>query len=386
VSFLAYPRPDNSFGVRNYVGIFSTVACANDVARWISEQSPGSVAFTHQQGCCQTSPDLDIVTRTLISLGQNPNLSSVLLVSLGCESIALNEVAEGISKSGKEVEQIVIQKLGGSSPAVAKGSRLARQLIIKASQIKRTSVPASELRFGIKCGASDTTSGLISNPATGAAVDLLLDNGGSCIFGETTEFIGAEHILAKRAISLGVSQQLLEIVKRMEERAIAAGTDMRGGQPTGGNIAGGITTIEEKSLGAIVKSGSKPIQAIYEYGCIPKGKGLFIIDSPGREPEALTGLAAAGAHIILFSTGRGAPQGFPFVPVIKITGNPLTYKNLPDHIDLYITLEDISGRSFNKAGKIIYEEALKVASGKKTIAETTGYTGATNIYSIGPVI
>jgi altronate dehydratase large subunit len=386
VSFLAYPRPDNSFGVRNHVGILSTVACANDVARWISEQAPGSIAFTHQQGCCQTKPDLDIVTRTLISLGKNPNLASVLLVSLGCESIVLNEVAEGISNSGKMVEQIVIQNLGGSSPAVAKGSRLARQLVIKASQIKKTSVPDSELRFGIKCGASDTTSGLISNPATGAAVDLLLDNGGSCIIGETTEFMGAEHILARRAISSEVSQQLLDIVKQMEKRAIAAGTDMRGGQPTGGNIAGGITTIEEKSLGAIVKSGSKPIQAIYEYGYIPEGKGLFIIDSPGREPEALTGLAAAGAQIILFSTGRGAPQGFPFVPVIKITGNPQTYKNLPDHIDLYITPEDIVGHSFNKAGKVIYEEAQKVASGKRTIAETTGYTGATNIYTLGPVI
>ncbi len=158
MSFLAYPRPDNSFGVRNHVGILSTVACANDVARWISEQTPGSVAFTHQQGCCQTRPDLDMVTRTLISLGQNPNLASVLLVSLGCESIILDEVAEGISDSGKEVEQIVIQKLGGSSPSIAKGSRLARQLVIKASQIKRTSVPDSELRFGIKCGASDTTS------------------------------------------------------------------------------------------------------------------------------------------------------------------------------------------------------------------------------------
>jgi len=386
LSFLAYPRHDNSFGVRNQVGILATVACANDVAHWISNQTAGSVAFTHQQGCCQTKPDLDTVTRTLISLGRNPNLASVVLVSLGCESISPNEVAEGIAVAGKDVEQIVIQKLGGSGPALAEGSRLARQLVKKASLLQRTSVPDSELRFGIKCGASDTTSGLVSNPSTGAAVDLLIEHGGSCVFGETTEFMGAEHLLAKRAISPEVGQQIFDIVKQMEQRALNAGADMRGGQPTGGNIAGGLTTIEEKSLGAISKSGSKPIQAVYKYGECPQGKGLFIIDSPGREPEALTGLAAGGAQIILFSTGRGAPQGFPFVPVIKITGNPQTYERLPDHIDLYIDIENGSSHGFARAGSIIYEEALKVASGQKTVAEITGYSSATNIYTIGPVI
>jgi len=368
------------------VGIIPTVACACDVAHWISNQTHGSVAFLHQQGCCQTKPDLDLVTHTLISLGRNPNLASVLLVSLGCESISLDEVADGIAQSRKPVEKIVIQKLGGASPALAEGSRLARQLVGEASKINRIEVPDSELRFGIKCGASDTTSGLASNPAIGAAADLLIEKGGSCIFGETTEFIGAEHILAQRAASPEVGRRILEIVDRMEKRAIAMGTDMRGGQPTKGNIAGGLTTIEEKSLGAIAKGGTKPIQAVYEYGDIPWGKGLFIIDSPGREPEALTALAAAGAQIILFSTGRGAPQGFPFVPVIKITANPITYQHLPDHMDLYIDITGGASHTSKKAGQTIYEEALKVASGKKTMAEITGYSTATDIYTIGPVI
>jgi len=368
------------------VGIIPTVACACDVAHWISNQTHGSVAFLHQQGCCQTKPDLDLVTHTLISLGRNSNLASVLLVSLGCESISLDEVAEGIAQSRKPVEKIVIQKLGGASSALAEGSRLARQLVGEASKINRIEVPDSELRFGIKCGASDTTSGLASNPAIGAAADLLIEKGGSCVFGETTEFIGAEHILAQRAASSEVGRRILEIVGRMERRAVAMGTDMRGGQPTKGNIAGGLTTIEEKSLGAIAKGGTKPIQAVYEYGDIPQGKGLFIIDSPGREPEALTALAAAGAQIILFSTGLGAPQGFPFVPVIKITANPVTYQHLPDHMDLYIDITSGASHTLKKAGQTIYEEALKVASGKNTMAEITGYSTATDIYTIGPVI
>jgi len=386
MSFLGYPRSDGSFGIRNYVGIIPTVACACDVAHWITTQVEGSVAFLHHQGCCQTKPDLERITNTLISLGRNPNLASVLLVSLGCESISVDQVAEGIAQSGKPVEKIIIQKIGGATLAVAQGSHLTRQLVNEASQIQRTSVPDSELRFGIKCGASDTTSGLVSNPAIGAAVDLLIENGGSCVFGETTEFIGAEHILAKRAASPEVGRRILYIVDRIEKRAIAMGEDMRGGQPTGGNIAGGLTTIEEKSLGAISKGGTKLIQAVYEYGERPQGKGLFIIDSPGREPEALTGLAAAGAQIILFSTGIGAPQGFPFVPVVKITANPITYKHLPDHIDLYVDIARRSSHTPDKAGQIIYEEALKVASGKKTMAEITGYSTATDIHTIGPVI
>ncbi len=386
MSFWGYPRPDGSYGVRNYVGIIPTVACACDVAEWIENQIQGSVAFLHHQGCCQTKPDIDLVTRTLISLGHNPNLASVLLVSLGCESVSVDEVAEGIARSGKPGEKLVIQKIGGSSPALAEGSRIARQLVNKASQLTRTMADESELRFGVKCGASDTTSGLGSNPAIGAAVDILIEKGGSCVFGETTEFVGAEHILAKRAASPEVERRILEIVDQMEKRAIAMGTDMRGGQPTKVNIAGGLSTIEEKSLGAISKGGTNPIKAVYDYGGRPEGKGLFIIDSPGREPEALTAFAAAGAQLILFSTGLGAPQGFPFVPVIKATANPKTYQRLPDHMDFYIDITSSTSSTLQQAGQAIYNKALQVASGEKTMAEITGYVTATDIYKIGPVI
>jgi len=386
MSFLGYPRQNGSVGTRNYVGIISTVTCANDVTWWISQQVKGCAPFLHDQGCGQTQPDLKQVTRTLISSGWNPNLAGVLVVSLGCESVLVNEIADGIAESGKPVERIVIQKVGGATAAVEKGSRLAQAMVTDASKIKREEFPDSQLVLGVKCGASDTTSGLTSNPATGAACDLLIDNGGTCIFGETTEFMGAEHILTRRAATPQVGNKIIDIVTRMEKRAIAMGFDMRGGQPTTGNIAGGLTTIEEKSLGAIVKGGTKPINDVYEYGERPQGKGLFIVDTPGREPEFLTALGAAGAQVIIFSTGLGAPQGFPFIPVIKATGNPHTYERLLEHIDVFIELADKASSGIAQAGETLYQEVLAVASGKQTKAEIIKYGNFPNIFTVGPVL
>lgn len=386
MSFLGYPRENGSAGTRNHIGIISTVSCANDVAWWLSQKVKGCATFLHGQGCCQTKPDIDIATRTLISLGWNPNLAGVLVVSLGCESLSADDIAEGIARSGKPVEKVVIQKIGGARAALAEGSKFARAMVAKAAKIKREEFPNSALVLGVKCGASDTTSGLSANPAAGAACDMVIDNGGTCIFGETTEFIGAEHILAKRAVNPQVGQKILDIVARMENRAMAMGFDMRGGQPTAGNITGGLTTIEEKSLGAIVKSGTKPIQEVYEYGERPEGKGLFVIDTPGREPEFLTGLGAAGAQVIVFTTGIGAPQGFPFIPVIKVTGNPNTYKHLLDHMDLFVELADKAGSGISPAGEKLYQEILAVASGKQTKAEELDYGNFPNIFTIGPVM
>ena len=386
MSFLGYPRPNGFVGIRNHIGIISTVGCANDVTLWISQQVKGCASFLHGQGCCQTQPDLDQVTRTLISLGWNPNLAGVLLVSLGCESVSVDKIAEGIAESGKPVDKVVIQKVGGATAAVKQGTRITEAMVIEASKVRREEFPDSELVLGVKCGASDTTSGLFSNPATGAACDLLIDSGGTCIFGETTEFIGAEHILTRRAATPEVAQKIMSIVARMEKRATAMGFDMRGGQPTKGNIAGGLSTIEEKSLGAIVKGGTKPIKAVYEYGERPEGRGLFIVDTPGREPEFLTALAAAGAQVIIFSTGLGAPQGFPFIPVIKVTGNPNTYQHLQEHLDVFVELGGKAGSGVAQAGQTLYQEVLAVASGKQTKAEIIGYGNFPNIFTVGPVI
>lgn len=329
--------------------------------------------------------DLEMTTRTLTSIGQNPNLAGVLLVSLGCEGVNVDKIEEGIARSGRHVERVVIQK-AGATVALNEGLLLAQALVSEASQIKQEEFDDSHIVIGVKCGGSDTTSGLASNPAAGATCDLVLDNGGTCVFGETTEFLGAEHILARRAINPQVAAKIFNIVDQMEKRAIARGGDMRGGQPTAGNIVGGLTTIEEKSLGAIVKGGTKPIQDVYEYGERIQGKGLFIVDTPGREPEFLTALAAAGAQIILFSTGLGVPQGFPFVPVIKITGNPVTFKRLPDHIDILVELTRGKGTGLQATGQRLYQEVLEVASGKQTKAEILGYGNFSGLYTIGPII
>ena len=384
MSFLGYPRQKGLVGTRNHIGVISTVSCANDVTWWITQEVKGCTPFVHGQGCTQTQPDLEQVTQTLISLGWNPNLAGVLLVSLGCESVSVDKIAEGIAESGKPVDKVVIQKVGGARAAIERGTRIVQAMVLEASTIKREEFPDSKLVLGVKCGASDTTSGLVSNPATGAACDLLIDNGGTCIFGETTEFIGAEHILTSRAATSEVAQQIIDIVSRMEQRVTAMGVDMRGGQPTTGNIAGGLSSIEEKSLGAIAKAGTKTIKAVYEYGERPQGKGLFIVDTPGREPEFLTALAAAGAQVIIFSTGLGAPQGFPFVPVIKVTGNPNTYNQLADHLDVFAELGN--GNTITEMGQVLYQEALAVASGKQTKAEIIGYGNFPNIFTIGPVL
>ncbi|MEK7435384.1 MAG: UxaA family hydrolase [Pseudomonadota bacterium] len=386
MKFMGYRRADGRVGTRNYVGILSTVVCSNEVARAIAAQVKGAVSFSHQQGCCQTPPDLARVTQALIGLGSNPNLAAVVLVSLGCEGTNVDEVARAIAATGKPVQVIGIQEEGGGAKTTARGVLIAQQMAVEASRIKRVECPSSDLILGLKCGSSDTTSGLSSNPALGVTVEQLVKEGGTAILGEVTEFIGAEHLLAKQCKNQAVGEQMLHLVDRMEKRVKATGVDMRGGQPTPGNIKGGLTTIEEKSLGAIAKAGRAIVQAVYEYGEQPKEKGLVVMDSPGREPELLTGMAAAGANVIVFTTGRGAPQGFPFVPVIKITGNEVAWKRMNDHIDLSVHGVMDGDESLTHAGQRLYEKVLETASGEETKAEVSGYTQAMDIYVTGPVI
>jgi altronate dehydratase large subunit len=261
-----------------------------------------------------------------------------------------------------------------------------QNMVAEASTLQRESCDLSDIVLGMKCGSSDTTQGLAATPVIGVASDLVVEAGGTTVLGEVTEFIGAEHIIARHAASEEIGNEIIDLVKRMENRAIAVGCDMRGGQPTEGNIRGGLTTIEEKSLGAIAKGGSAPIQAVYGYGMKPKVKGLVVMDSPGREPEILTGLAAAGCNMIVFATGLGAPQGFPFVPVIKLTGNSHTWERMRDHMDLSVSGIIEGSESIPEAGNRLVSSILEVASGVKTRAEITGYTRAMDIYVTGPVI
>jgi altronate dehydratase large subunit len=386
MNFMGYRRADGGVGTRNYVGVMSAVVCVNEVVEGIVRQVEGTARFTHHQGCCQTPLDIGRVNRTLIGLGRNPNLHSVIVVSLGCESTALADVVAGIRASGKRVEHLVVQEVGGAARSTAAGILLAQEMVQEASRLQREPFPISKLVMGMKCGSTDTTSGLVPNPAIGVTSDLLVAAGGTSILGEVTEFIGAEHILARHAADKEIAQQILDLVAQMEKRAMAVGEDIRGGQPTGGNIKGGLTTIEEKSLGAIAKAGTAPIRAVYDYGERPTVPGLVVMDSPGREPEILTGLAAAGANVIVFSTGRGAPQGFPFVPVLKITGSRTAAEKMSDHIDMNLSAVIDGGDTIPDAGQRILEELTRIGSGAKTKAEISGYVNSMDIYMLGPVI
>jgi altronate dehydratase large subunit len=386
LDFTGYERLDGTFGVRNYVALIPTVGCANEVIRAIADRVKGTKPLLHHQGCCQLEPDLKIISRTLIGFGRNPNVASALIVSLGCESISSESVEKEIAKTGKRTERIIIQDLGGFTNSVEKGTRLAKEMFSEAQNQKRTNAKLDKLIIGLKCGASDATSGLASNPAVGVTTDLLVKENSTVIAAETTEMMGAEHLLAKRAADPKIAKKIVEIVEQMESRAKAVGVDMRGSQPTPGNIKGGITTIEEKSLGAICKAGKSKIQSVLDYGEQPKGKGLHFMDTPGSEMHVLPGLAAGGSQIVLFTTGRGAPQGFPIMPVIKISGNQQTCQKMNEHIDI-----DVSGiidgtESTKNAGKQILNSLIDVAKGNLTKAELTGYTETLEIYTRGPIV
>ena len=387
MEFMGYVRPDGKVGARNYVGVIPSVTCANDVAQAICRQVMGTVSFLHHQGCCQMPPDLERVTDTLISLGKSPNLASVLVVSLGCEGTDHERMVKEIAATGKHVEIIHIQELGGVSKAIQAGTDIARRLVIEASGLQRQPVDVSNIVMAIKCGASDTTSGMASNCVIGYVADKLVDLGATVIFGETTEFIGGEHLLARRAVSKEVGDKIFKIVNDMENRAKAIGCDMRKGQPTPGNIAGGLSSIEEKTLGAIVKSGTRPIQGVLDYPeFVTDQKGLWIKDTPGREPEILTGMAATGAQFMMFSTGRGAPQGFPCMPVVKICGNPITYPRMEQDMDLNAGLIITGEKTIEQVGEEAFAKALRTLSGEMTKTEAIQYVSSIDIHCLGPVI
>lgn len=387
MKFMGYVRPDGKVGARNHVAVIPSVTCAGDVAQAICRQVQGTVTYLHHQGCCQLPPDLERVTDTLISLGCSPNTAAVLIVSLGCEGTDHERMLREIAATGKPVEIIHIQELGGVSRAIQAGTDIARRLVIETSALQRQEADVSDIVMSIKCGASDTTSGMASNCVIGYVADKLVDLGATVVFGETTEFLGGEHLLARRAVSKEVGDRIYEIVNAMEERAKSLGCDMRKGQPTPGNIAGGLSSIEEKSLGAIVKSGTRPIQGVLDYPeRIISQKGLWIKDTPGREPEILTGMAATGAQCMMFSTGRGAPQGFPSMPVIKICGNPNTYERMKDDMDVNAGLIITGEKSIEEVGEEAFGKLLRTLSGEMTKNEAVQYFTSIDIHCLGPVI
>jgi altronate dehydratase large subunit len=362
-----YWNDDGKVGIRNSVAILPLSVFSGVAALNISNAVEGTVPLLHPHGRAEIGLNRERFHRNLVNQVLNPNVQSALLV--GYEHKTTEKyLAEIRSKTKKRIESVVVLDKG-TIESVAAGTKLAMDLSSAASEVTREPMSPADLCIGIKCGSTDGTSGIASNPAVGAAVDRVVSLGGTAIFSETTEIMGAEDVLSKRALNSEVAAKIMNAVKSNEEYALNLGVDLMGVNPVPDNIEGGISTIEEKSLGAILKSGTSVIQDVLPFGGIPNGKGLYFMDSPSAAQEVLTALTSAGSQLILFSTGLGNPSGTPISPVIKVTGNRYTVKRIPEHIDV-----DVSGMIFedmqrSEAGDKIYEFMLKVINGKRTKAE-----------------
>jgi len=368
-----YPRENGTIGFRNHILVLPTVICAEKTARIMAEKAGVSIAHNFH-GCGHIGEDYKIAKRTLEGVGKNPNVAAVLVVALGCEKINGMELAQEISRSGKPVEVPAIQKDGGTVSTIEKGINILERWKSELENIKRVPVGMEALLLGVKCGGSDTFSGIIANPVVGITADKVVSMGGTVLLGEVTEFIGAEQCLVKRAANEEIAYQIKTMVNEYEKTMMSYGVDIRGTQPSLGNIEGGLTTIEEKSLGAIHKGGRSPIQEVILYGQKPSKRGLVIMDGPSQDVVCNTGMTASGAQIILFTTGLGTPVGSPIAPVVKITGTPETGIKMGCNMD-YIVKGIINGtNSIEKAGEELFSLMLEILNGKMLCcAEKLGF-------------
>jgi len=393
MNFLGYPRPDGSAGIRNYVLVIPW----GFVAARICDLVDGTkTILTADSGSGRTSRDRETIARTLIGMGRNPNVASVIIHTLspgaGYPELKPARLAEEIAKSGKRVEILDVAGEGSSLRAVEKGVQLARQMVLDASRIRRQPFDLSHLALGVKCGHSDTTSGIAGNPVIGNLFDRIVTGGGTAFFGETTEIIGAEHVLAGRAINDEVSRQILEAAATTETLAKSTGEDIRTVNPVPSNIAGGISSLEEKSLGAIHKSGSAPIQGVLKYGERPEGKGLYFVDNWMSMGSIFAGYAASGAQLVIFQLGGGGLVGNDLLhtstgvvaPLMWTTANPKTLAMAPTSVDFYSGTVIEGEDTIEEAGGKLLKLVLDIASGTMTKVETLRHTDPTQIYLRDP--
>ncbi len=373
MNFAGYRRRNGRIGTRNHVLVFPTVICASSVAEMISRAVPGTVSVTHPHGCGHLGREKEHIIRAMSGFCAHPNVAGVLLVGLGCELITPELIAGEIAGEGQRLEVLSIQAEGGTTAAVERGKALAAVLLEEAASAKREPADISELIVGTNCGGSDTLSGLTANPAVGNAADRLVAAGGTVFLTETPELIGAEDALCRRAADDKVAARIREITAATEAIAREAGVDIRSSEPSPGNKEGGLTTLEEKSLGAVLKGGTSTVRQVVDYAERPTEKGLVIMDSPAHDAVCNTGMIAAGAQVIVFTTGRGTPLGAPTAPVLKISSNSGIYRRMAENID--INAGDIldGKESIESIGERIFNEIIGVASGKLTKAEMLGH-------------
>jgi altronate hydrolase len=400
-SFLGYRRKDGRVGVRNYVGVLTSVNCSATVARHIAEAAEkqglleglenvdGIVPITHTSGCgmAGSGEGFDILRRTLWGTAANANFGAILLVGLGCEVLQIDRFSDQYGLAdGREFHSFTIQDSGGTRRAIAEGLERLKGLLPELNKARRVPVPASELVLGLQCGGSDAWSGVTSNPALGNASDRLVAMGATVILSETPEIYGAEHLLHARAISPEISAKLDARLKWWEHYTKIHDMEMNN-NPSPGNKAGGLTTILEKSLGAVAKGGTSPLNDVLEYAEPVKSRGLVFMDSPGFDPCSATGQVASGATMIAFTTGRGSAYGCKPSPSIKLSSNTNIYEKMKDDIDLDCGPIATGGASVEQKGAEIVDCLLAVASGKQSKSEELGYGGVEFVpWQIGAVM
>ena len=371
---LGYRRPDGKFGIRNLVLVMSTVGCANETVNRIVSEVEGAVAIPNQKGCGQVGDSMEILRRTMAGFAANPNVYGTILVGLGCETNKPSVIADRIKEiTNKPLEVLTIQEVGGTIKTIKEGIKRAKAMVADMNLVSLSKGSLSEITLATNCGGSDATSGLSPNPALGVCSDMLIHHGGTVIIGETTELIGAEHILANRANTPETAQRILELVQSLERTFMDMGLSVRGANPTPGNMAGGLSTLEEKSLGGISKLGSTVINEVVKYGEIPTKKGSIIMDTPGYDIESVSAMVAGGAQLCVFTTGRGSPIGNAIIPMIKNTGNEDTALNMQDNIDI-----DLSGilrgeMTIYEGGNYIYDRVISTCEGELSKAEIHGF-------------
>jgi len=369
--FYGYERPDGTVGTRNHLLVIAPIDCSYEPAKQIAAQVEGAVAVTQNHGCDRD----DMVVHNLVGTALNPNVAGVLIVGLGCETLTGALLLERILPTWKPVYNLTIQEEGGTLKTHEKGVRILQEMSQEIGKLRREAFPLAKLTLAVECGGSDATSGLAANPAIGVAADMLIDAGGSVIFGETQEMTGTQQVLAKRAANEKVAEDICNMIDTQERRIKAMGVDSR--WMSKGNIDGGLTTIEEKSLGAVRKGGTRTIQGVlhnnWERFDKPTGSGLYLMDGPGWDVPSVTHMVAVGAQIVCFTSGRGSTTGHAIAPVIKITGNPDTYRKMSDNMDINAGPILDGSESLNGVGRRIFDMIVETAGGKKTKAEALGY-------------
>ena len=385
-TFEGIRRPDGRVATRNYLGVLTTVNCSATAARFIAEQFRGSalaefpnvdgvVALGHGTGCGMASEGLamDLLRRTIGGYARHANFAGILILGLGCEANQIGGLmrAEGLSE-GPLLQTMTIQDTGGTAKTVREGVARLKEMLPEASRVRRETVPASHLILALQCGGSDGYSGITANPALGACVDLLVRHGGTAVLSETPEIYGAEHLLTRRAVSPAVGEALVERIRWWEDYTAKTGGEMNN-NPSPGNKAGGLTTILEKSLGAVAKGGTTSLTAVYKYAEPITAKGFVFMDTPGYDPVSATGQVAGGANLICFTTGRGSVFGCKPAPSLKLATNTPLYQRMTDDMDIDCGPIADGGATVQEMGERIFKVVLETASGKQTKSEALGF-------------